>query len=186
MRLANQLDRFYKAGAEVVALVVDLPERNAAMARRWGIPFPIVSDPGGEHYLKALGLWNAEERGGIAVPALIVIDRDGNEALRHVSRDFADRVHDEDVFQALERKGYPALDPVPGAWKSEVAPAEEAPGAFSPQVYMPLMNGNYFGALALARRITDEASLAEVKAHAAMSKSFVDAWKERSAAMKSQ
>lgn len=186
MRLANQLDRLHKAGAEVVAVVVDSPERNAAMAQRWGIPFPIVSDPGGERYLKALNLWNAQERGGIATPALIVIDRDGNEALRHVSRDFADRVHDEDVFQALERKGYPKLEPAPGNWKSDVAPAKETPGAFTPQVYTPLMNGNYFGALALARRITDEASLAEVKAHAAMSKSFVDAWKERSAAMKGE
>lgn len=156
------------------------------MAQRWGLPFPIVSDPGGERYLKALDLWNAQERGGIAIPALLIIDCEGNEVLRHVSRDFADRVHDEDVFLALEQKGYPRLDPAPSPWKPDITPAQETPGAFTPQAYVPLMNGNYFGALALARRITDKASLAEVQAHAAMSKSFVDAWKERSAAMKGE
>ncbi len=100
----------------MIAVVVDPDGRNAAMADRWHVPFRIVSDPGGERFLKSLDLWNALERGGIAMPALLVISPQGEEVFRVRSRDFADRVNDEDALSTLEKQGYPPLDPPPPAW----------------------------------------------------------------------
>ncbi len=60
-------------------MVVDPDGRNAALAKRWHLPFRIASDPGGERFLKPLDLWNAEERDGIAVPALLVISPQADE-----------------------------------------------------------------------------------------------------------
>ncbi len=132
--------------------------------------------------LQPLELWNADERGGIALPALLVISPRGRELVRETSRDFADRVHDDDVLEDLESEDLPAID-VPAPWSPQVAiPDEDSDalsGAFSPQAFVPLMNGNRFGAIALAQRIEHAESRHEIKRHAAMAKSFLDAWKER-------
>lgn len=162
--------------------MVDSPVRNEALRRRWKLPFPVLSDPGGTEVLQPLELWNAEERGGIALPALLGIDPDGNELFRHISRDFADRVHDEDVLEKLESLELAAIstpEPLPLSDGIPDEGSEELQGAFPEAAYVPLMNGNFYGALAISRRVTHEESLAEIKAHAAMSKSFVDAWAER-------
>lgn len=142
----------------------------------------MLSDAGGTEVLQPLELWNAEERGGIALPALLGIDASGKELFRHISRDFADRVHDDDVLEKLESLGLSAIEvpealPVDGDLPEDSS--EELKGAFPEAAYTPLMNGNFYGALAISRRVTHEESLAEIKAHAAMSKSFVDAWAQR-------
>ena len=72
-------------------MVVDSPERNAALSARWYLTYPIYSDPGGERLLQPLGCWSPHERGGIAWPALLVVAPDGHEAYRYRSRDSADR-----------------------------------------------------------------------------------------------
>ncbi len=170
------------AGAEVVALVVDSQERNQAFRKRWKLPFPVLSDPEGTQVLQPLDLWNAEERGGIAVPALLAISGQGQELFRCLSRDFADRVNDEDVLERLEGMALAPIE-VPSTLPiDESVPAESSEalkGAFPEAAYTPLMNGNYYGAVALSRRVTHEESLAEIKAHMKMSKSFVDAWTQR-------
>jgi hypothetical protein len=172
------MERIHALGADVAALVVDSPERNAAHARRWHIPFPIHSDPGGEHYLQPLDLWNPHERGGIGWPAVLIVDRSGREVERLRCRDFADRPPDDsDVFAALERLGLPAIEPPP-PWQPEVEPVED-PGALRVDAFGPYMRGIRFGVLGLASRLVDDADVAEAHRMSAMAASFLDAWSIR-------
>ena len=152
------------------------------MADRWHVPFPIVSDPGGERFLKSLDLWNADERGGIAVPALLVISPQGEEVYRVRSRDFADRVNDADALSTLEKQGYPPLDPPPPAWQSQVDPEIDR-AAYKPEFFGPYFRGNRFAAVALSLRVKDPTALAEIQAHGGMSNSFLEAWKARREAL---
>jgi len=161
-----------------MAIVVDSEGRNIALAKSWHLPFRIISDPGGLHILKPLDLWNADERGGIAVPALVVISPEGEEVFRVRSRDFADRVNDENALVALEKQGYPALDPSPPAWQSQVEPEIDR-RAFKPEFFGAYCRGNRFAAVALSGRVKDPTALAEIKAHEEMSSSFLVAWQAR-------
>ena len=101
MRLATQYDRIHSAGAEFAAVSVDDDVRQAGMARRWGLSHSrIVSDPGGERYLQPLDLFNPNERNGIALPGMVIVDPDGTEMYRYQGRDFADRTNDVDLWEA--------------------------------------------------------------------------------------
>jgi peroxiredoxin len=63
------------AGADVVVVSVDSPARAEALRRALELPFAILSDP--ERQLaRDWDIFNARERGGIARPALFIIDQD--------------------------------------------------------------------------------------------------------------
>ena len=82
MKLASLNERISNAGAEVIAISVDGDERTAAMSARWPTPHVLyVSDPGGARYLHPMDMFDPNERGGIALPGLFVIDPDGNPVL---------------------------------------------------------------------------------------------------------
>jgi hypothetical protein len=163
---------------EIVALSVDPPGRSEAFRRRWLLPFGIVSDPAGDQLLRPLDSWNANERGGIAWPTMLVFAPDGREVFRMRSRDFADRPSDDDVLGAVRGLRLPAiqLGPVP-----TVAEPEDHDGAFRIDAFGAYFRGIRSGARALAGRIGDAADRDEALAMAAMAASFLDAWKQRRA-----
>jgi peroxiredoxin len=66
---------FRAAGAEVVAISVDPPDRSAAMRSDLGIPFPLLSDSS-RATITQWGVLNSGEKGGIAKPATFLIDRE--------------------------------------------------------------------------------------------------------------
>jgi len=66
---------FRSAGAEVVAISVDPPDRSAAMRKDLSIPFPLLSDSNRATIIE-WGVLNANEKGGIAIPATFFIDRE--------------------------------------------------------------------------------------------------------------
>ena len=174
MRLATQYDRIHGAGAEVIAISVDDDVRQAGMTRRWGLEsIRFVSDPGGERFLGPLGLFDPEERGGIGLPALLVIDPDGNERYRYAGRDFADRTHDEDVLDAVEDLGLRAIEAP--TWAPTVDVPDSLTGYFATDDILPYFRGNYFGALAIGWRLDDDDSRAIAKEHRAMSRTMLDA-----------
>lgn len=180
MRLANSYDTLTGLGADVTALVVDPPARNAAFATRWQLPFAIRSDPGGEHYLKALDLWNDAERGGIAKPAIIVVSPAGDIAYRFNSRDFADRpASDDDIIEAVRSLGLDAIQPA--EWSPGVAP-EEDPSAFRVDLYGTYFRAIRFASMALSGRMKDPEDALEARRMSAMTASFIDAWTQRKAA----
>jgi peroxiredoxin len=63
------------AGADVAALSVDSAERSAALREQLKLPFPILGDVS-RAVVQAWDLYNPREMGGIAVPAVFVIDPD--------------------------------------------------------------------------------------------------------------
>ena len=135
---------FRRLGADVVAVSVDSPARNAALAARWRLPFPIVSDPGGIDVLQPLGLWHADERGGIGWPAVVVFAADGVEVVRFRSRDFADRpVSNDAVVDVVRALGLPALAAL-SVWVPGVEP-EEDPGALRVEAFGPYFRGSASG-----------------------------------------
>ena len=73
---ASLYGEFRRAGAEVVALSVDPPERSAAVRSDLQLPFAILSDRS-RKVITEWGLLNTREKGGIAIPATILIDRGG-------------------------------------------------------------------------------------------------------------
>ena len=180
MKLASLNERISNAGAEVIAISVDGDERTAAMSTRWPTPHVLyVSDPGGARYLHPMDMFDPNERGGIALPGLFVIDPDGNEVFGYRGNDFADRRNDEDLFAQLEPLGLAPFAPPAGgptALPNGDAPEEHQKGAFAPKLFGPYFAGNKFGAIALGMRAEgDEATTLE-KEHRDMSQSILDAW----------
>ena len=114
MRLAATYDRIHAAGAELLAVSVDDETRQAGMAQRWALHHTtMVADPGGTDILQPLDLFDPAERGGIALPGMVVFDPSGTEVYRYCGRDFADRTNDEDLFAALDALNLPPSTPRP-------------------------------------------------------------------------
>jgi peroxiredoxin len=84
-------DAFAEAGFGLAALSVDDPARSDPVRRELGLHFPLLCDSG-RHVVRAWDLYNAEERGGIAVPAVFALDRERRVLLASVDRTAA-RVH---------------------------------------------------------------------------------------------
>jgi peroxiredoxin len=63
------------AGASVAAIAVDPPEKSEAVRRGLHLPFPILCDTE-RRVVREWDLYNPQERGGIAKPALFVIQSD--------------------------------------------------------------------------------------------------------------
>jgi len=90
---------FAAVGAHVAALSVDEPERAEAMRAQLKLPFPVLSDQKRE-VITAWGLLNAKEKGGIAYPAVFILD--GERTVRYRSLDrTAARVSTEAVLTFL-------------------------------------------------------------------------------------
>lgn len=68
-------DEFRTLGVQIAALAVDPPEQSDRVRRQYQLPFPILCDTE-KAVVRAWGLFNAEEKGGIAVPAVLLIGRD--------------------------------------------------------------------------------------------------------------
>jgi len=176
VKLASQSGRIHLAGGEVIAISVDDHERQAAMYARWPTPHvQYVSDPNGATYLRPLDLFDPEERGGIALPALLVIDPEGNEVFGYRGRDFADRTHDEDVFGALDGLGLDAIDAPDGGPVVDGVATDQA-GAFQPRMLTPYFKGNRFGAVAIGRRAEGDEARSLAREHRVMCDGILEAW----------
>src|ERR1700680_4587022 len=66
---------FHDSGFYLAALAVDEPGRSEAVRRQYDLPFPILCDARRE-VIEAWGIINRKEKGGIAEPAVFVLDRD--------------------------------------------------------------------------------------------------------------
>lgn len=90
-QLADYRDRaagFRDAGFDLAALSVDEPARSEAVRRQYELPFPILCDTRRE-VIEAWGVFNRKEKGGIAVPAVFVLDRDRRVLFGSVDGEFS-------------------------------------------------------------------------------------------------
>jgi len=169
--MAREAGEYARRGAPIAAVVVDPPERNAAMAEKLALPFPVLSDPGGARAIKPFGVW--DEGGSMAKPAIVVLAPDGREAYRYVGVDFMDRPNDDEVLAALDRLGAApipaATEPVP---RLEPAPGPRAMTLPDLAVYM---RGVRFAMQAMAGRARDPFDRAEAERTKAMAERFIAA-----------
>ena len=85
------------------------------MVEKLGLPFPLLSDPGGKDAIKPYGVW--DEGNPFARTAVVIVAPDSRVSFREVGEDFADRLGEDEIVAALERLGLPATRqdaPAPG------------------------------------------------------------------------
>jgi hypothetical protein len=153
--LANQHDRITAAGGRLVGISVDSPGQNAAMVQKLGLPFPLLSDPGGERAIKPYGVW--DQGRPIARPAVVIVGPDRAVHFRYVGDDFVDRLDEEEITATLQRLGLPATSQDPPK------PGRPAPGprAIDLAVLPAQLRGGRFAVLALAGRVPEAQAQAE-------------------------
>lgn len=95
----DQRAGFEAAGVGVVAVSVDEPRRSAALRRGMGLPFPILCDTD-RSVVETWGLLDRREAGGVARPALFVVERDRRVRCRFVGGTAA-RVSAADLLRFL-------------------------------------------------------------------------------------
>jgi peroxiredoxin len=66
---------FRAIGVQIAAVAVDSPEQSERVRRQYELPFPILCDTE-KQLIRSWGLYNGEERGGIAVPAVVLAGPD--------------------------------------------------------------------------------------------------------------
>jgi peroxiredoxin len=91
------------AGADVVAVSVDPPAKSEALRRELGLPFPILCDTEWR-VIKDWGIYNPNDRGGIAKPAVFVIDRHRTVQYSKID-DAARRVPASEIVRILRGTG---------------------------------------------------------------------------------
>ena len=100
---SGQLEDFRAAGAGLVAISVDDAGRAEPVRQDLGIKFPLLCDTRRE-VIKAYGLLNSGEKGGIAFPASFVIDRDRVVRFRALE-DVASRVGVDQLIKFVRELG---------------------------------------------------------------------------------
>lgn len=140
--------RFLAAGARLYAISVDSPERNAAMVEKLSLPFPYLSDPDRSKAIFPYGVADAKDDRLISRPALILVTSSLEEAFRFVSKDFAERMPEEEVVGAVQQlKMLPTIQERPQAGH-----AEAGPRSLSLSDLRLYLRGARFAALAMGLR----------------------------------
>jgi hypothetical protein len=141
----------------VAAIDIDSPGQHAAMVEKLNLPFPMLSDPDRELSIGPFGLRNEDDPRGLAISATVLIDHRGEEVMRLVSRDYADRPLEDVVIDSLRNL---ELDPVE---QPQLTPGIPEPGATAMAFgdLRTYFRGAKFGAKAMGMRTgaTDEAEL---------------------------
>jgi len=91
-------------GGRLFAISVDPPEKSREVVERNALPFAILSDAD-RRTIRAYGLLHASGApggGDIALPAHLLVDRDGRIVFRHVARSVQDRPDPEEVRKQIE------------------------------------------------------------------------------------
>ena len=98
--MAADNDKLKAAGADVVAISVDKPEKSTELGDKLRIPFPILSDV--DHkVIDAYGLYNAE--GKISKPATFVLDSKGIVRWSFFEEDYKVRPLDDVILEELKK-----------------------------------------------------------------------------------
>ncbi|MFN2485693.1 MAG: hypothetical protein ABR609_03625, partial [Acidimicrobiia bacterium] len=74
------------------------------MVEKLSLPFPYLSDPDRSQAIGPFGIPDGKDERNISRPALVLLTPDG-EAFRFESRDFADRMPEEEVLATVQALG---------------------------------------------------------------------------------
>jgi peroxiredoxin len=100
--LAEDYDKIKAAGAELIAISADEPPFAWSMAQTTGAKYQILSDSE-RKVIKAYGVFNPEEHGGIAKPSTFILDKEGRIRFLYVGKDPADRPPDETILEEIKK-----------------------------------------------------------------------------------
>jgi peroxiredoxin len=85
-------------GGSIAAISVDSVEKNAALAKKLGLSYAVLSDP----RLTAIRAFGIEDtQNEIAWPSVFVVGSDGRVAARFLTQSYKSRPTAEDVVAAL-------------------------------------------------------------------------------------
>lgn len=108
-----------------MAISVDSVGQQAAMVEKLDLPFPLLADPDRSAAITPLGVADERDPREISLPAMILVDSEGNEAFRFISRDYADRLPEDTVLEEVRELGLgPTTQPAPKPGTPE--PGEKA------------------------------------------------------------
>jgi peroxiredoxin Q/BCP len=98
--LASNYDKYKSAGAEILAISVDPPEKNRALTEKLKLPFPVLADQG--H--KIIDAYDILDPGGkISRAAVFLLDKKGIVRWVYVADDYKVRPLDETLLGELEK-----------------------------------------------------------------------------------
>ena len=135
------------------------------MVEKLDLPFPLLSDPDRSVAIEPFGVVDPKDHRNLSRPAMILINPTGDEVFRFVSRDYADRLPEEEVLETVRGLG---LQPT-----SQEAPTpgdpQPGPGAMPLDGLPFYLRGARFAALAMGLRHKDlgEAIKEDSKAYVA-------------------
>ena len=136
------------------------------MIEKLDLPFPMLSDPDRSVAVAPFGVVDEHDARNLARPSMFLIDTEGEERFRFVSRDFADRYPEDDVLAEAEALGLPATTAEP---LNQGTP-EPGPSAMPFEGLFFYMRGARFAAQAMGLRHKDlgESIKEDSKAYVAM------------------
>jgi hypothetical protein len=130
------------------------------MVEKLALPFPLLSDPGGE-LIKRCGLWNDEE--GVSEPTIVALDKSGTvQYLYSGGTDFADRPQEESLLYILDRVGsdgeYDEGEPEirVSAEEAENETVRPDKPAITLEQLQPYYRGVYFATVSMKKKLADE------------------------------
>jgi peroxiredoxin Q/BCP len=98
--MAANYEKYKSAGAEILAISVDPPDKNRELTDRLKLPFPVLSDAG--H--KVIDTYDILDPGGkISRAAVFVLDKKGIVRWTYLSDDYKVRPLDDVVLAALKK-----------------------------------------------------------------------------------
>ena len=159
------------------------------MVEKLDLPFPLLSDAKGE-LSKLYDLWN--DREGVAVPAIVVVDRSGTVRYLYKGDDFADRPGDGPIFDKLdelagEEISDSSVDVPPevalSAEDAEASTVRPSRPAITLEQLGPYYRGVYFTTVALKKRVAaaeseGRAASTEVDWYQKLTSGYMEAIKE--------
>lgn len=146
------------------------------MVEKLDLPFPLLSDPDRSLLIEPAGVADPDDPREIARPAMILLDPDGDERFRFVSRDYADRLPEDDVLDAARDLGLGATDQPP----PRPGDPEPGPRAMPREALLPYFRGARYAALALGLRHKDLSDdlKADTKAYVDQMDRFIEVMKD--------
>ena len=118
------------------------------MIQKLLLPFPLLSDEDRAAVITPYGLANPTDPRKLAIPAVVLVTPEREEAFRVVARDFADRIPEDELITKLRRLDLPSTSQDP----PEVGHAEPGPRAMPVRAMLPYFRGARFAAVAMGRR----------------------------------
>jgi peroxiredoxin len=183
---ARKFEEFESRGAQIAGISVDPPSNNARMVGKLQLPFPLLSDPEGE-LARLFGLWN--EREGVAVPSIVVVDQSGEVRFLYSGTDIADRPRDEEVLAALDGLDS-GIERLTGGPEFQVGATQAAESSVRPgrsamefEQLIPYYRGVYFTTEIFQERFgrwgrAGKQAAEELDAFQQMVRSYIDALEE--------